>query len=175
MIRALVLILGLVLGLCVALLVGGRLAHLRSFAPDTVPVWAAEIDGSAALVAGHGRLLGADLRWQLAGIGLRGPHWAVTLSGADWQAQGNALLSGTGLQIEALSGLIPGSLLEPGASGLLVIEGGALNLMMPGGWLFGGTAQGQSRGLTLDGTALDGPVTLRVDYGDWSLQPPVTP
>lgn len=171
MIRAVVLILGLVLGLFAAATVGGRLAHLRAVAPASVPIWAAGFDGASGVLEGQGQMLGADLRWHLGGFGLLGPQWQLSLSGADWQAQGVGRLTAKGFQIEGLSGLIPGALLETGSTGMLALEGGVLDLMMPGAWLLEGSAQGQARDLTLDGAVLNAAVTLRMDYGDWGVRP----
>lgn len=176
MIRALVLILGLVLGLGLALAVGGRVVHLRALWGGAAPVWLAGLDGDASLRAGQGRLAGGDLRWRLGGIDARGPFWRMILSGADWQGQGVARLDGVrrdgvGLAVEALRGLVPGALLVPGSRGALSVEGGALRLPLPGGALQDGWIEGQSRGLSLAGVSLDGPVRLDVENGVWRVQP----
>ncbi|MCB1406187.1 MAG: hypothetical protein KDK01_07965 [Rhodobacteraceae bacterium] len=165
MIRALVLTLGLVLGLCAALAVGGRMAHLR-MVTDGLPGWSEGIDDRAGVLAGQGRVAGAVLRWRQAGIG-----WQVTLSGADWQARGMARIMGWEIRIEGFDGVIPASLLVPGAAGMLALADGMLRIALPAGILTDAELHATARGLELTGAPPDGPLILRFSDGDWGVIP----
>jgi len=171
MMRALILILGLLTGFAAAMVLAGQMSHLRWALGDRLPGWTRSLDADASLLEGQGRLPDADLRWRFAGVDTRGPNWRVTLTGTDWQAQGILRLGGADLRAEALAGLVPGALLETGGSGAFMLDGGALQVVLGDGQILEGSAQGQARALTLDGAVLDGAVSLRVAYGDWGVQP----
>lgn len=82
MIRALVLILGLALGLALAIGFYGRMAHLRMV--TTLPDWTAAIAGDAGLASGQaGLTAGYSISWRLAGLDRRGPYWQGALIRSD--------------------------------------------------------------------------------------------
>ena len=148
MIRAIALILGLTLGLALALLVGGTLGHLRLILPQTgltLPEWVAGLEDDSRVAQGRGSLNGAALHWRLTGR----EGFAVSLSGADWQARGQALPPGAALRIGQLSGVIPLAYLDAGP-GLLALAGGEVTLA-PDGTLRSGRIEGTARGSEPDG------------------------
>ena len=157
MIRALALILGLLLGLALAGLAGGTVAHLRTLAGGHLPGWVAGLDGDSGFAEGGGTLNGATLHWRRQGLGL-----AISLSGPDWQASGRAQLDGTALRIGDLSGIVPLGWLDAG-EGVLALEGGEV-VLAPDGSLRAARIDGQARG-----SQPDGPVTLVWEGGTWVL------
>lgn len=160
MIRALVLILGLSLGLVLAALVGGTAAHLRlveGWTGGALPGWMARLDADSRLTQGRGTWGEAVFSWRL--IGLDG--LAVSLTGPDWQAQGQALPGRDGLAIGQLSGVLPLAFLEAGP-GMLALEGGMIALS-PEGRLRAGQIDGIARGSDPEGS-----VRLTWDEG-WKL------
>ncbi|MCL4676376.1 MAG: hypothetical protein KJZ59_10240 [Pararhodobacter sp.] len=170
MIRALVLILGLLLGLCGAAVLGGRMAHLR-LATAALPAWTEGLDGDAGVLAGQGRIGGAALGWELVGVDRQGPRWRILLSGPDWQARGAMRVAGTGLRVEGLDGVIPASVLVPGAAGMLALNGGLVRIALPAGTLTEAELNATARGLVLEGGRSDGSVLLRYAEGVWAVTP----
>ena len=156
MIRGFAVFLGLWLGLCVAVLFGGTLAHLR-MTGLSLPDWVAGVADDARFTEGRGTLNGAALHWRLSG-------WSgfdVTLTGPDWQAQGRAEPEGTALRITQIAGIVPLGYLDAGA-GDLALEGGEM-LVGLDGTLRDGQLEGQARG-----SDPAGPVTLIWEDG-WRL------
>ena len=179
MIRALVLILGLLLGLTAAVTLAGRMSHLRMVFGADLPTWTLGIDDSAGVLSGHGQVNSADLRWHLARVDLQGPHWQVTLGGADWQVDTDARVGGLSMVFDGVNGLTPASQITDTARGMIAITAGELTLSLPGGALVSGQLQGRARDLELgdpvadgpvrDGPVLDGPVTLVWADGVWRV------
>ncbi|MCB1389290.1 MAG: hypothetical protein KDK12_09175 [Rhodobacteraceae bacterium] len=161
MIRALALILGLLLGLTLALLVGGTLGHARMLAARTgweLPGWTAGLDESSGITGGRGDLNGAALRWRWDGwTGIE-----AALTGPDWQAQGRLRPAGTALRVDALGGVVPLDWLGAGP-GLLALEAGEVILGLDGA-LRAARLDGQARG-----SEPEGAVTLTWDGSDWAL------
>lgn len=93
--RAGLILLGLLLGLALALLSDGRLSHLRALAPGLVPGWLAGADGQSTLWRGQMRGLhpaswpvAADLTWRFDRIASPGALWSFSLSGRGLSGQG---------------------------------------------------------------------------------------
>lgn len=166
MIRALVVILGLLLGLVLALGLGGQVGHLR--AAGLAPGWMAGLADEAGLRAGRGEVAGAQLRWRFHGVDALGPHWAAQIDGDDWQVRAMVRADLTGLWFQSVEGLVPGSLLAVGGLGLIAVQEGALLLWLPSPMWFEGHLSGVARGLHLGAVQAEGPVTLTVAYGEWS-------
>lgn len=92
--RAIVIVIGVALGLALAALSSGRLGHLRSVAPSLVPGWMAGLDGQSSLWRGRAADLRlavlpvpGDLSWRFARPGAPGAHWDVMLSGPGLSAE----------------------------------------------------------------------------------------
>lgn len=96
MIRGLVLVFGLVLGLMLAILTEGRMAHLAALSGDRLPGWTRAISSDATVFSGStaplaGRM-GVSAHWRLARIGPAGPVWRVQLSGAGVRLEGDLII-----------------------------------------------------------------------------------
>lgn len=157
MIRAFAVFLGLWLGLCLALLFGGTLGHLRMVSERTgwaLPGWVAGLDADSGFTRGHGTLDGAALDWRLAGW----DGFDVSLSGPGWQARGRSEPEGAALRIGALSGTLPLERLGAGP-GTLALEGGALLVGL----------DGEVREGRIDGQADGAAVTLLREGGGWRV------
>jgi len=111
MIRALVLVIGLTLGLSLAVVVEGRMVHLRALAGDRLPDWTHLIADDAALLRGTAapapeRLM-LSASWRLARIGGAGPVWRIQLSGPGARLDGDAVLGVDGVPVlQQLSGRV---------------------------------------------------------------------
>ncbi|WP_068303492.1 hypothetical protein [Pararhodobacter sp. CCB-MM2] len=161
MIRAFLLFLGLWLGLCLAVLLGGTVGHLRQLSDWTgwaLPAWTEGLDADAGFRHGAGRLEGARLSWALSGLS----GFDVRLSGPDWQASGFATPEGASLRVDQLAGLVPLTWLQAGP-GLLSLDGGQLRLGLDG-TIDDGQLQGQARG-----SEPEGAVTLDWTGDGWAL------
>lgn len=165
MIRFLALVVGLALGLAVAVALNGRVAHLRL--AGLAPEWMAGFDAGAGLLAGQSRFADATLRWQAVGVDLEGPRWALVLDGADWQARAEGRADAAGLRLTAITGLVPGAWLHPSGQGILAIRDGAVRIFLPAGVLLDGWLDGQARALVLAPVQVEGEVSLTVSYGEW--------
>lgn len=101
MIRALVLALGLLLGLALAVLAEGRRVHLSVLMGDRLPSWTDVIADDASIIRGNAAPMAGplDLRadWRLARIGAAGPVWRLQLSGAGVQISGDLTLGAIGI------------------------------------------------------------------------------
>ena len=89
---------GLTLGLALALVVNGRMAHLRALAGAmpglaTLPGWTAAIDDSAGLIRGSAQIGDAEIGWELRGIKAAGPVWRVRLDGPGVAIGASAVLA----------------------------------------------------------------------------------
>lgn len=166
MIRGLLLILALLLGLTAALTVGGRMSHLRLALGEGLPDWTTGLEADTGVLSGRGQINGVALRWDVAGVDLRGPVWRVAASGADWQVQGVARFLGFRIGVEAINGLIPAAQLN-GAQGVLAITAGAVTFAMPGGGVLSGDLAGRARELVLGDVVPDGDITLVWAEGAW--------
>ena len=160
MIRGLALILGLMVGLAGAVIVGGRMAHLRALTGDNLPAWTAGLDDSAGVLRGQGRIDGAELRWHLAGVDWQGPRWSARLNTADWQMGGTVHFRGVQVTVAAVNGVLPAAWLAPDGQGLIAIGTGQMTFDWRGGALIDGQIVGHSRDVTLGTALLDGAVTL---------------
>lgn len=160
MIRGLVLFLGLWLGLCLAVLFGGSIGHLRQVSDWTgraLPDWTEGIEEGSGFTRGTARIDGARLTWAMSG-------WSgfdLTLSGADWRAEGFARPSGAVLEVSDLSGIVSLDWLGAGA-GAMALQGGALSVGLDG-TMRAAQVEGQARG-----GAVEGPARLTWDNG-WAL------
>ncbi len=87
--RMLLLVLGLTLGLALAVLIQGRMADLRLIAGDRLPVWSQTLSDDTGLRAGRkdtvlGLLPGrvpVDMAWQFQRLSLSGLHYTLRLTG----------------------------------------------------------------------------------------------
>lgn len=89
---SLVLGVGLLLGLLLAFVVNGRMAHLRALALP-LPAWSEVIDESAGIMRGRAALGEATLGWRLQTIGRPGPVWQFRLDGPGLALAAPAVLS----------------------------------------------------------------------------------
>ena len=160
MIRAALLILGLWLGLCLAVLLGGSVGHLRQVSEWTgwpLPAWTTGLEPASGFLRGEGQLQGARLDWALSGIS----GFRVGLSGPDWQASGFATPAGETLVVDDLAGVVPLGWLDAG-TGALGLEGGSVSVGL----------DGTVRSARIEGTARgaepSGPVLLEWAEG-WVL------
>ncbi|GAB4276923.1 MAG: hypothetical protein Kow0013_30410 [Pararhodobacter sp.] len=167
MMRATVTVLGLALGLGAAIVLGGRMAHLRAL--GFAGGWSQAVADEAGFLSGAADLPQGVLRWDLAGVDRAGPRWRVTLSGGDWQVQGSGRLGAGTLRVEGLNGVLDAAALGAGQGGPVAVTGGTVVLDLPGGTLRDGRIEGQAR--ALGEAALDGPVTLEFREGRWSVSP----
>ena len=85
MTRFLLIVVGVLCGLGLVLLSEGRVGHLRAFAPQMVPGWAAPIDSDATLWTGRARgvrpmglPVEANVNWRFARFGAPGAVWTLT-------------------------------------------------------------------------------------------------
>ncbi|PTX00716.1 hypothetical protein [Pararhodobacter aggregans] len=157
MIRAFAVFLGLWLGLCLALVFGGTLGHLRMVSERTgwaLPGWVAGLEDDSGFTQGQGDLAGAAFDWRLAGW----DGFDLSLSGPDWQATARAEPEGAAVRIGALSGSLALDWLGAGP-GLLALEGGDLLVGL----------DGQLREGRIDAQAEGGPVTLLWEGGGWRI------
>jgi hypothetical protein len=169
MIRVLAILLGLALGLGAALVVFGRMAHLR--AAIDLPPWTDAVTADAGLLRGQADLpLGFTLDWRLARIGLSGPVWTGAIHRPDARLDLTARLRRlpeTGLHL-ALR-------VDPGTA---TLAGGRLaghfpavlgtGFVVPDGLWLDLDAAGQR--LRLDDQDLpDGPVNLNLWPRGWRL------
>ncbi|WP_417625849.1 hypothetical protein [Pararhodobacter aggregans] len=157
MIRAFAVFLGLWLGLCLALMFGGTLGHLRMVSDRTgwaLPAWVAGLEDDSGFVRGQGTLQGVALDWQLAGW----DGFDLRLSGPDWQATARAEPEGAALRIGALAGSLPLERLGAGP-GLLALEGGDLLVGL----------DGEVREGRIDGQTGGAAVTLLWEGGGWRI------
>lgn len=169
LVRFLALVLGLVLGLGLALTVQGRMEHLRALSPwlGPLPGWTGAVAADAGVLAGqaHGPA-GAVLHWRLAGIDSGGPHWALRAEGAGLALALTARLARPGDLGPALAltdargeavltgGQVAGHFVVTGGGGRLDGAGLALELT------------GQGRRLLREGEAVpDGPARLGLMAG----------
>lgn len=86
--RALAILVGLVLGLGIAILSAGRLSHLRTVAPSFLPVWTAILQDDSSIW--HGRttelrpaMMPVDVvvSWRFERLDISGVHWTLAVSG----------------------------------------------------------------------------------------------
>jgi len=155
MIRVLAVFLGLWLGLCLALLFGGTLGHLRMVSERigwALPGWVAALDDDSGFTSGQGRLESASLDWRLTGW----DGFDLRLTGPDWQATGRAEPEGAALRIGALRGTLPLDWLGAGP-GMLALDGGDLLVGL----------DGEIREGRIDGQASGAAVTLLWEGGAW--------
>lgn len=85
--RAVLGLIGLLLGGLMALALFGTLGHLRQLAPERLPVWTSALSDGSRLASGQAELpAGAvwpsawDLSWTWAGLEGRAPRWRVTMA-----------------------------------------------------------------------------------------------
>ena len=102
-----VLIVGLALGLLMALALNGRMGHLRALALP-LPAWSAAVDDSAGIMRGIASLGEVVIGWQLQTIGREGPVWQFRLDGP-----GLALAAPAVLSMPGGSGAVPALRLAP--------------------------------------------------------------
>jgi hypothetical protein len=93
--RAALILVGLLMGLTLAVMSEGRLAHLRALAPGLMPGWLTGAEDQSSLWRGQMRGLQptllpvpADLTWRFDQIDGPGARWSVTLSGPGLSGQG---------------------------------------------------------------------------------------
>jgi hypothetical protein len=169
MIRALALLCGLVAGVALAVVLHGRMAHLRAVAD--LPAWTGAIAPDARVTAGRATLpQGFTLDWRLARVGLSGPVWTGRVQRADARLDLTAHLQrlpGAGLhlwlRVDPGSATLSGAGLAghfPSVLGTGSVTGAGLSLDLD--------AAGQR--LRWRGDDLpDGPVNLNLWPGGWRL------
>lgn len=164
MIRALVILLGLAIGLAAAVITQGRISHWRALADP--PAWTAVLAPDSGLLRGRAPGPGGyGLGWRLAGLDGRGPVWAVWIDGPGTRIDLDATLGRQGLHLHGARG--SGALETPARAGQFAVTGGT-------GYV---TAQGliidldaRATRLRRDGTGLpDGPANLNLFPGGWRL------
>ncbi|MCC5969538.1 MAG: hypothetical protein JJU15_06280 [Pararhodobacter sp.] len=131
MIRALLLIFGLALGLALALLAEGRMAHLRAIASDRLPAWTKFISPDTRFWHGQTTPLPGPVNlaaeWRLARLDRAGPVWQLQLAAPGLSLSGAVRLGTDGrMSLEQLQGPVNVAALEiwetpPALSGVLQI------------------------------------------------------
>lgn len=164
MIRALVLVLGLALGLTLAGITQGRMAHLRALL--TLPEWTQPIAADAGVLRGHATGPGGYvLRWRLARPDWRGPVWALWIEGPGTRIDLEAVLARTGLALGAAQGT--GALQGPVLAGRFEVTGGAGSVTAQGLRL---DLDGRGTALVRDGATLpEAAARLSLFPGGWRL------
>lgn len=103
---------GVMAGLVAAVVTGGRMAHLRLVAGETLPAWTAGVPPESGLWQGRMPLVlpgGANgppgaLRWQLAVLDHRGPLWRLEAQAPGLRMTAQAGLSATTLRLAGVEG-----------------------------------------------------------------------
>jgi len=165
-------LLAVVIGVLAAVMVKGRMAHLRALAGGALPPWTAAIDTSAGLLAGGADAFGVRLTWHAMAPDGAALVWQLGLvadSAPDTPATGRLVLSLPATAVDltlvggavALSGVALTNLFGPlpGLEAPLRLSGrftlDSLEALMPlGGGLddLVGSAQADIRDLDIDGT-----------------------
>jgi hypothetical protein len=134
--RFLLICLGLVLGLALAGLSEGRMAHLRLVSPQILPAWTAPVTDVSTVWRGQASVLRpgvlpgpVDLRWRFERVEAAGPVWAIAVTGAGVEARGELALTWardrveiTGLSGDILLSDLPALIGGVVQSGLLRVE-----------------------------------------------------
>ncbi|WP_417525316.1 hypothetical protein [Marinovum sp.] len=96
--RALLGLIGLVLGGLMAVALFGTLGHLRQVAPEHLPPWTAAVSDGSGVISGQAELPGGaawpgalDLSWTWAGLEGTAPRWRLVLAATG--ASGSAHLA----------------------------------------------------------------------------------
>ena len=184
--RGLVLLFGVLLGLAAAVLVFGRIDHLRMVAADRLPAWTDTLASGSGL--GSGRIgvselppltKSAMLTWAWSGFAGGTPKWDVVLD--DVGAKATAVLElslgqrlvllreGQGrLSLSDLTGNLP----IPAVDGDVRIDMAQADFRPSDRRLTRLEAAGQVLGVTLDGQPVgNGPFSLTADVGGgWRLE-----
>lgn len=184
--RAVLIFLGLVLGLAVAVPVFGRIDHLRMTIPEKLPSWTGSVANGSGIGSGRAELValppmseGAILSWALAGLDGISPKWNVALDGAGIASTGVLLLSpqqrmvflreGQGrLNLSDLTGNLP----IPALAGEVRIDTAQADYRPADQRLTRLDASGQILGVMFDNQIVgNGPFDLHVDVGGgWGLE-----
>lgn len=146
MTRFLLIVAGVLCGLALVALSEGRVGHLRAFAPQMVPGWAAPIDNGATLWRGRARGLRpvalpveTDVTWRFARLGAPGAVWALSAvaEGLTGRAELGLPLARDRAKIsdgraEILLGDWPGLVRGVALDGLLTVSDLRAKLALPG-------------------------------------------
>jgi hypothetical protein len=106
--KALVMVMALLVGIALALLTQGRMAHLRLVAGDLLPGWSAAIAADASVLSGRAQLAPLDLSWRAVWPDGSGPVWRLQLTGPGTRLDATLHAGWTGREarIDAASGQI---------------------------------------------------------------------
>lgn len=143
--RLALILMGLLLGLALAMLSDGRLTHLRGLAPGLVPGWLTGAEDQSSLWRGqvrglHPALLPVkvDLAWRFDQIDGPGARWSVALSGPGLSGQGTLgfplardRADLRAVRLEILLGDWPALIDGWPLGGLLLAEGLSADLILP--------------------------------------------
>ena len=144
--RVLLIAAGLLLGLALAGLSEGQMAHLKLIAPQILPAWTAPVTDVSTLWRGQASGLRpgvlpdpVDLRWRFERVEAAGPVWAIAVTGAGVEARGELALPWardrveiTGLSGDILLSDLPALIGGVVQSGLLRVEGLRAEIGWPG-------------------------------------------
>ncbi|MBY5974332.1 hypothetical protein KUV28_18395 [Ferrimonas balearica] len=134
--KHLAIFLGLLFGLCLAVLAFGKVSHLRLLAQDRLPAWSANLDGSSGLLEGRAAVPLRHLpqgsyaaSWSFSGLRNGSPVWAVALRGEGVRLNGKMALTAPfeGARLQEGTGTITLAALSPSLpidlpDGILLID-----------------------------------------------------
>ncbi len=176
-------ILGLLLGVVVAIIGFGRIDHLRQVAPSQLPAWTDAVSGASGLLAGRAQVATPfaplDLDWRLDGLSAAGPDWQASLTGTGVAMTGKVsahapfdtvvLSQGRGVvDLALVSADMPLSI----PAGVLRFDRLDAQYRLSDQRLVQLVGEGRIQGLSFGGDALsDGTFRLRADVGGgWRLE-----
>lgn len=182
MIRASLLALGLILGLALAVLAEGRMAHLRGLAGARLPDWTQVIGAESSLLVGHAEFLAGTLplsvQWRLTGLSRLEPFWQLQLSSPGLHLEGDLRPGTDGVtQLDGLRGhLDPAALAvwerPPAFAANLQITRASATFSHDSGTVSGLRIEGFAEGVTLDQSTFgDGRFEASIEPdGRWQIR-----
>lgn len=180
----LVLLFGCGLGVSAAIIGEGRMAHLRRFAPQVLPVWSQIVANDATILRGQTNVLGdgfataAKAHWQFADAGVDGATWRVGIR-ADGIALGADLRIAPAVQaaiLEAATGEVDLTALQTPLQlgGLVIVDDFNARFDRKQAALTGANGQAHWLGAQLEGHDVGlGEITLTSEDGvgaGWEAQ-----
>lgn len=172
-------ILGLLLGLAIAVILFGRIDHLRQVAPATLPDWTEAISDGSGIGSGRAVVEGPiALHWRWAGIAASGPSWQLETSRVGLTAAARARVPPPFDEVLFDRATAKADLLELVAPSPLGALGGTIQLDEGDGALRVADRQltrldgkGRILGASLDGRPIgNGTFTVTADVGgSWRL------
>lgn len=168
MIRFLLIIVGLIIGLAVAVVAEGRMAHLRKYLPEFEPAWTEAVTDASGVLRGGiepaprlGVPVSLEVAWKFDTVTAKGPVWRISMTGTGVQGQGDLTFLAPPGQAQLAAGRgelsleqLPGLAADFDLGGTIFIDNLSAGLEMPGGDLDSVNAQLRWAGARIDGQAI---------------------